>query len=78
MADELRRDELLEKFDPTVNKVVGLIQDQVADVLENHQKMPKVYTATMPLWNDRHLITVCSPTVRHRLWRLRRKQVPAG
>lgn len=49
MADEPRRDELVQHFAPTVNKVVGLIRHQVNAVMERHKKLPKVCTGIVPL-----------------------------
>jgi hypothetical protein len=53
MADESRRDELMAYLGPTANKVTGLIRHQVKAVLHRRNKLPKVCTGVVQLWNDK-------------------------
>lgn len=46
MADRFCRDELLERLDPTVNKIVGLVRHQVEAVAKERTKLPKVCMPT--------------------------------
>jgi hypothetical protein len=53
-ADGFCRGELVARLDPTMDKVVGLVRNQVEAVAQECKRLPKVCpkAEVLPLWND--------------------------